>query len=139
MDRNVKRVKFDQDKKSGSSQPKTPCKKCHKLHYGECRLNMSGCYKCGALDHISRNCTKLMIVCYGCNEQGHKLVDCPKTKTSGATTIRSVKEEKVEIPKPKARAYPMTIEEAKSIPVVIIGIIVMTKKHLPEVEVDRNI
>ncbi|GJW48055.1 zinc finger, CCHC-type, retrotransposon gag domain protein [Tanacetum coccineum] len=50
-----KRARFDHGKKSSGSQVKSPCNKCHKLHYGECRLNMKGCYKCGDLNHMSRD------------------------------------------------------------------------------------
>nr|GEV91511.1 hypothetical protein [Tanacetum cinerariifolium] len=47
-----------------------------------------------------------------CNRCGHKLNECPKANVIEATQIKSIKEEKVKAPKAKARAYPMTAEEA---------------------------
>ncbi|GJW14749.1 zinc finger, CCHC-type, retrotransposon gag domain protein [Tanacetum coccineum] len=119
----AKRAMFDHGKKSSGKQVKSPCNKCHKLHYGECRLNMKGCYTCGDPNHMSRDCRKPMIVCYGCNEIGHKLSECPKAKAIEA--LRAIKEEKAEAPKAKARAYPMTAEEAQSMPDLVTSIILV--------------
>ncbi|GJY20440.1 putative nucleotidyltransferase, ribonuclease H [Tanacetum coccineum] len=84
---------------------------------------MKGCFKCGDPNHKSNTCTKPVIVCYGCNEMGHKLNEFPKEKAIKAIPVRSIKEGKVEAPKAKARAYPMTAEEAQLIPDVVTCII----------------
>ncbi|GKE38166.1 hypothetical protein Tco_1461571, partial [Tanacetum coccineum] len=39
-DRDAKKPKHDQGRRSGGTQIKTPCKKCHKPHLGECRANL---------------------------------------------------------------------------------------------------
>nr|GFC35642.1 hypothetical protein [Tanacetum cinerariifolium] len=57
----------DQGQRSGGTHIKTPCKKCHKTHLGVCRANLSGCYKCSALNHMSKDCKNLMILCYNYN------------------------------------------------------------------------
>ncbi|PWA76069.1 zinc finger, CCHC-type, Retrotransposon gag domain protein [Artemisia annua] len=101
-------------RKGGGTKAKVACPKCHKFHLGECRHNMPGCYKCRALDHQSKDCTKPMVVCYGCNEIGHRLKKCPNPKAIEARPLRTVKEEKVEVLKPKARVYQMSAEEARS-------------------------
>ncbi|GJT75488.1 putative reverse transcriptase domain-containing protein [Tanacetum coccineum] len=106
----AKRARFDHGKKSSGKQVKSPYNKCHKLHYGECRPNMKRCYKCGDLNHMSRDCRKPMIVCYGCNEIGCRLSECPKAKVIEAKPLRAIKEEKAKAPKAKARVYPMTAE-----------------------------
>ncbi|GKE37591.1 zinc finger, CCHC-type, retrotransposon gag domain protein, partial [Tanacetum coccineum] len=52
-DRDAKKPKQDHNRRSGGTQIKIPCKKCHKTHLGVCRANLLGCYKCGALNHMS--------------------------------------------------------------------------------------
>ncbi|GKF54152.1 hypothetical protein Tco_0161062, partial [Tanacetum coccineum] len=63
-DRDAKKPKHDQGRKRGGTQIKTPCKKCHKIHLGECRENLSGCYKYGALNHMSKDFKKQMVICF---------------------------------------------------------------------------
>nr|GEX92229.1 putative reverse transcriptase domain-containing protein [Tanacetum cinerariifolium] len=109
-DRYAKNPKHDQGRKSGWTQIKTPSKKCHKTHLEVCRANLSGCYKCGVLNHMSKDCKKPMILCYNCNQLGHKSNKCPNPKAIDAKPLKSVKEEKVEkagIPNPTARVYMM--------------------------------
>ncbi|PWA39162.1 reverse transcriptase domain-containing protein [Artemisia annua] len=61
----------------------------------------------------------------GNNEEGHKVSECPKVKAIQAKPLKSIKEENTEVPKAKARVYPMTVEEAKLIPDVITSIILI--------------
>ncbi|GJT21520.1 zinc finger, CCHC-type, retrotransposon gag domain protein [Tanacetum coccineum] len=113
-ERDAKKPKYDQGRRSGGTQIKTPCKKCHKTHLGECQANFTDCYKCGALNHMSKDCKKQMIICYNCNQLGHKSNEGPNTKVIEAKPLKSMKEEKVEkagVPNPKARVYMMAIEE----------------------------
>ncbi|GJY71929.1 zinc finger, CCHC-type, retrotransposon gag domain protein, partial [Tanacetum coccineum] len=79
-DRDAKKHKHDQGRKSGGTQNKMSCKKCHKTHLGVYRADMSGCYKCCALNHMSKVCKKPMILCYNCNQLGHKANGCPTAR-----------------------------------------------------------
>ncbi|GJR12911.1 zinc finger, CCHC-type, retrotransposon gag domain protein [Tanacetum coccineum] len=127
-DRDAKKPKHDQGRKSGGTQIKTPCKKCHKTHLGVCRANLSGCYKCGALNHMSKDCKKPMILCYNCNQLGHKSNEYPNPKAIEAKPLKSIKEEKVKktgIPNPMARVYMMATEEDKVVRDVVIGTILV--------------
>ncbi|XP_040932165.1 uncharacterized protein [Gossypium hirsutum] len=40
-----------------ASRPK--CQYCGRYHFGECRTKMGACYKCGATDHLIRDCPQL--------------------------------------------------------------------------------
>ncbi|GKB90511.1 putative nucleotidyltransferase, ribonuclease H [Tanacetum coccineum] len=128
VDRDAKKPKQDQSRRSGGTQVKTPCKKCHKTHLGVCRANLTGCYKCGALNHMSKDCKKPMILCYNCNQLGHKSNECPNPKAIEAKPLKSIKEEKVEkvvILNLTARAYMMTTEEDKVVRDVVTGTILV--------------
>ncbi|GJS87501.1 putative reverse transcriptase domain-containing protein [Tanacetum coccineum] len=127
-DLDVKKPKHDQSRRSGGTQNKTPCKKCHKTHLGVCRANLSGCYKCGALNHMRKDCKKPIILCYNCNQLGHKSNECPNPKEIKAKPLKSIKEEKVdkaELSNPKARLYMMTTEEDKVVHDVVTGTILV--------------
>ncbi|GKB32816.1 putative reverse transcriptase domain-containing protein [Tanacetum coccineum] len=127
-DRDVKKPKHDQRRKSGGTQIKTPCKKCHKTLLGVCQANLSGCYKCGALNHMSKDCKKPMILCYNFNQLGHKSNECPNPKAIEAKPLKSIKEEKVEkagIPNPTTRVYMMATEEDKVGRDVVTGTILV--------------
>nr|GEZ89717.1 putative reverse transcriptase domain-containing protein [Tanacetum cinerariifolium] len=111
-------------RRSGRTQFKTPCKKCHKTHLGVCRVNLPGCYKCGALNHMSKDYKKPMILCYNCNQLGHKSNECPNPKAIEAKPFKSIKKEKVEktgVPTLTARAYMMATEEDKVVRDVVTG------------------
>ncbi|GJX24897.1 putative reverse transcriptase domain-containing protein, partial [Tanacetum coccineum] len=128
VDRDAKKPKQDQSRRSGGTQVKIPCKKCHKTHLGVCRANLPGCYKCGALNHMSKDCKKPMILCYNCNQLGHKSNECPNPKAIEAKPLKSIKEEKVEktgIPTPTAQAYMMATEEDKVVRDVVTGTILI--------------
>ncbi|GJT28233.1 putative reverse transcriptase domain-containing protein [Tanacetum coccineum] len=128
VDRDAKKPKQDQSRRSGGTQVKTPCKKCHKTHLGVCRANLPGCYKCGALNHMSKDCKKPMILCYNCNQLGHKSNECPNPKAIEAKPLKSIKEEKVEktgIPTPTARAYMMATDEDKVVCDVVTSTILV--------------
>ncbi|PWA60620.1 zinc finger, CCHC-type, Retrotransposon gag domain protein [Artemisia annua] len=123
-----KRGKVDFIRKDNMGKIPPPCNKCGKKHTGECRSGMKGCYRCGDPDHISKNCPKPLVICYGCNEEGDKLSECPKVNPRQAKPFNLVKEEKVVVPKPKALVYQMGVEEAKSGSDVITGIILVKSK-----------
>ncbi|GJQ90813.1 putative reverse transcriptase domain-containing protein [Tanacetum coccineum] len=120
-----KKARFDHVKTGNVGRIVSRCNRCGKNHVGIYRSGMKGCFKCGDPNHKSNTCTKPVITCYTCNEIGNKSNECPKEKAIEAIPIRSIKEGKVEAPKAKARAYPMTAEEAQSLPDVITGIILV--------------
>ncbi|GJR54474.1 putative reverse transcriptase domain-containing protein [Tanacetum coccineum] len=91
VDRDAKKPKQDQSRRSGGTQVKTPCKKCHKTHLGVCRANLPSYYKCGALNHMSKDCKKPMILCYNCNQLGHKSNECPNLKAIEAKPLKLIK------------------------------------------------
>ncbi|GKB11225.1 zinc finger, CCHC-type, retrotransposon gag domain protein [Tanacetum coccineum] len=110
--RDAKKSKHDHGRKGDGNQTKTPCKKCHKFHLEECRSNLPGCYKCGALNHINK-------------QLGHKSNEFPNPKVIEAKPLKLIKEEKVEkvgVPNPKARVYVMAAEEDKLVHDVVIGL-----------------
>ncbi|PWA60488.1 amino acid/polyamine transporter I [Artemisia annua] len=92
-----------------------------------CQLRIEG-IGCGDPNHISKNCTKPLVICYGCNEKGHKLSEYPKVNPKQAKPFNLVKEEKVLVPKPKARVYQMGVEEAKSGSDVVTCMILVKSK-----------
>ncbi|GJT27941.1 putative reverse transcriptase domain-containing protein [Tanacetum coccineum] len=117
-DQDAKKPKHDHGRRGGGTQTKTSCKKCHKAHLGECRANMPCCYKCGALNHVSKDCKKPIILCYNCNQLGNKSNECPNPRVIEAKPLKSIKEEKVEktgVPNPKGRVYVMVAEEDKMV------------------------
>ncbi|GJZ03590.1 putative reverse transcriptase domain-containing protein [Tanacetum coccineum] len=127
-DQDAKKPKQDLSRKSHGTQIKTPCKKFHKAHLGECRANLLSCYKCGALNHMSKDCKKQIILCYNCNKLGHKLNECPNPKVIEAKPLKSVKEEKVEkagVSNPKARVYVIAVEEGNVVHDVATGTILV--------------
>ncbi|GJX55551.1 putative reverse transcriptase domain-containing protein, partial [Tanacetum coccineum] len=120
--------KQDQGRRSGGTQTKTPCKKCHKTHLGVCRANLPSRYKCGTLNHMSKDCKKPMILCYKCNQLGHKSNECLNPKAIEAKLLKSIKEEKVEktgIHTLMAQAYMMATEEDKVVRDVVTGTILV--------------
>ncbi|PWA64231.1 reverse transcriptase domain-containing protein [Artemisia annua] len=123
-----KRGKFDFTRRDITGKLPPRCNRCGKNHMGECKSGMKGCFKCGDPSHISKNCTKPLVICYGCNEEGHKLSECPKINPRQVKPSNLVKEEKAVVPKPKARVYQMGVEEAKSSSDVITGIILVKSK-----------
>ncbi|GKB96818.1 zinc finger, CCHC-type, retrotransposon gag domain protein, partial [Tanacetum coccineum] len=65
---------------------------------------------------MSKDCKKLMILCYNCNQLGHKSNECPNPKAIEAKPLKSIKEEKVEkaeVTNPKAHVYMMVTQEDK--------------------------
>ncbi|GJT77866.1 putative reverse transcriptase domain-containing protein [Tanacetum coccineum] len=128
IDQDAKKPKQDHNRRSGGTQIKKPCKKCHKTHIEVCRANLSSCYNCGALNHMSKDCKKPMILCYNCNQLGHKSNECPNPKEIEAKPLKLIKEEKVEkaeVSNPKARVYAMNAEEYKVVHDVVTSTILV--------------
>nr|GEV63057.1 zinc finger, CCHC-type, retrotransposon Gag domain protein [Tanacetum cinerariifolium] len=117
-DRDVKKPKNDHGQRSGETQTKTPCKKCHKTYLGECQANLSGCYKCGALNHMSKDCKKPMILCYNCNQLGNNSNECLNPRVIEAKPLKWINEQKLEktgVQNLKARVYVMAAEKDKMV------------------------
>ncbi|GJW71770.1 zinc finger, CCHC-type, retrotransposon gag domain protein [Tanacetum coccineum] len=116
-------------RKGGKTQIKTPCKKCNKAHLGECQANLSGCCKCAALNHMSKDCKKQMVICYNFKQMGHKSNECPNSKVIKAMPLKSMKEEKMEktgVPNPKHCVYMMATEDDKRVQDVVASTILVS-------------
>jgi len=68
---------------SDSGTARTPCAECGRMHYGECKG--PGCFKCGQLGYIKRNCPQLNdgtvtktpnTTCQLCGRYGHAAREC---------------------------------------------------------------
>jgi len=106
--------------KGGSDQKSAPwCASCKAPHNGACSEKTKRCDKCGKTGHATENC-KDKRRCYRCGSDDHKIADCPRKKN----------EEKKDDnpPKAKARAFQMTVEEARRNDEVVSGTFLVNSK-----------
>ncbi|GJU07345.1 putative reverse transcriptase domain-containing protein [Tanacetum coccineum] len=126
-DRDVKKPKHDQSRRSGGAPIKTPCTKCHKTHLGVCRANLPG-HKSNVLGFkpitLSTAKGRVYTVKFSLDQQN----ECLNPKAIEAKPLKSIKEEKVEkagVSNPKARVYMMATEEDKVVHDVVTCIILV--------------
>ncbi|KAJ9552806.1 hypothetical protein OSB04_016851 [Centaurea solstitialis] len=117
------------------------CNRCGKSHQGRCGgdQNFLRCFCCGEDGHVRTQCPQKERSCYYCGLLGHRIRECPKNRpeesrgsvqqprqrliqTTGAST------KKDEVPKPRARAFQITAEEAINDPDVVTGIFLVNSQ-----------
>nr|XP_043614626.1 uncharacterized protein LOC122586704 [Erigeron canadensis] len=79
------------------------CHQCKRIHSGVCKASMKGCYNCGKMGHMSRNCkagSEKPIMCFKCFEGGHMRSSCPLL-----TEEERQEERRKEVERRNAQAY----------------------------------
>ena len=119
-----KKTKFSARLARKEDRPK--CTKCGRNHGGECKKGISdGCFKCGRMGHVARDCKvkdNKDVECYSCHEKGHFSNQCPYKRGEGSKDTGGDK--KKEAPR-KGRGFQMTMEEAKETDDVVAGTILV--------------
>ncbi|KAI3825566.1 hypothetical protein L1987_07057 [Smallanthus sonchifolius] len=95
------------------------CRTCGNEHSGECRIKTKSCYICGKPGHIDTQCSSPINLCYNCYKPGLMRNECPELKQGESGG------KKLEIPRPKGRAFQITAEEAKKTPDVVSGVLMI--------------
>ena len=79
---------------------------------------------------MSRDCPTKGLICFHCNQTGHKWVNCPKLQGGGGVVaaptpatmrITDGHPTKVDAPTVQSRAFQLTTEEARAAPDVVAG------------------
>jgi len=115
-----KKFKGSSSNKGGNGQKGAPwCSSCKAYHNGACSEKTKRCDKCGKTGHATVNCRDKRR-CYKCGSEDHQIAECPQKKN----------EEKKDNnpPKAKARAFQMTVEEARRNDEVVSGTFLVNSK-----------
>ncbi|KAI3744341.1 hypothetical protein L1987_57420 [Smallanthus sonchifolius] len=121
--------KFKFSKPGGGSSPRKGvhnCKICGKRHPGECRFKPTNYNKCGKIGHTALQSMSGTRLCYNCYKPRHFSRECPELKqqtenTGEGSRVAENEVKRIEAPKPRGRAFQITIEEAKDVPDVVSG------------------
>ncbi|GJX87672.1 putative reverse transcriptase domain-containing protein [Tanacetum coccineum] len=93
------------------------CPKCkNKKHAGDCWK----CGKCGKLGHKTAACWSLDrkdVICFNCNEKGHRKRDCPKLKKNGQGGNN------------RGAAYKLGAVDAQQDPKVVTGTFLLNNRY----------
>ena len=94
------------------STNRTACKKCGRVHLGECKLGTTACYRCGKEGHFARNC---MVKLNTEDKQGHnrpqgQQLHAMQAKIEGPI----ISQGRLEAPEPTARIFAFTKNDAEA-------------------------
>ncbi|XP_016667543.1 uncharacterized protein [Gossypium hirsutum] len=105
---------------SVQNTPRPKCQYCGRHHFGECMTKMGACYKCGATDHLIRDCLQL---------QKDEVEQKEIQRTTPQRSRRSGMRESVSQSENRAlaRTYIIRAREKAMAPDVIIGMDWLTK------------
>ncbi|KAJ9564588.1 hypothetical protein OSB04_000554 [Centaurea solstitialis] len=108
------------------------CNRCGKSHQGRCGGDQTflRCFCCGEVGHVRTQCPQKERACYSCGVLGHRIRECPKNRPEESrgsvqqprqqlTQAMGASIKKEEVPKPRARAFQITTEEAVNDPDVV--------------------
>ncbi|KAL7606732.1 uncharacterized protein LOC111889055 [Lactuca sativa] len=109
--RSNKKIKSGSRKFGGGGSKAKCCEMWKKKHFEKCSEEVT-CYRCGKTWHYANECTTNKRVCYGYNEEGHISKYFPKKKEVAEPNVP---------PKPKPRAFQMTMEAKKDVADVASG------------------
>ncbi|XP_071713703.1 uncharacterized protein [Rutidosis leptorrhynchoides] len=117
-----------------SSNQRLWCNGCKSTHAGPYTNLIKRCMRCGVMGHDIQACTFKENVCWNFHKSGHISVDCPsarkmssevgagaRTASVGGSSASSTGQKRKTPPRPKARAFQMSVDEATTTDDAITG------------------